>query len=67
MLNAIIYLAALGAFYALVYYLNHRTPRPQGCEEIDATCGTCSLGHCGNHPSQQFTEVKLTLKEKNNA
>ena len=57
-MEAVLYLAALGGFYGLVFFLNHKTPRPEGCEDIEATCSSCSLGHCGNHPSQQIKEIK---------
>lgn len=46
------YLGILGAFYALVYYLNHKTPVPEGCEDLKASCKGCHDFSCGNHPSQ---------------
>lgn len=53
-LSAALYIAFLGGFYGLFYYLNHRTPKPAGCEALTAACNGCSLGSCGNHPSQNF-------------
>lgn len=58
MLPAILYLGVLGALYALVYYINHKTPVPKGCEEIIAACGSCTTNICGAHPSQQIKEIK---------
>ncbi|MBN2849932.1 MAG: hypothetical protein JXK92_04680 [Erysipelotrichaceae bacterium] len=52
-MEPVLYLAALGGLYALVYYLNHKTPVPAGCESIRAACDGCAIGSCGNHPSQQ--------------
>lgn len=47
---AIVVLAGLGAFYALAYFLNQSTPLPEGCEEIEAACSSCSSGTCSVKP-----------------
>lgn len=52
-MTAVLYLAALGGLYAVAYYFNHKTPVPAGCENIKAACDGCSIGSCGNNPSQQ--------------
>ncbi|MGB7593967.1 MAG: hypothetical protein WBL80_00200 [Erysipelotrichaceae bacterium] len=58
-MEAVLYLAALGGIYALAYYFNHKTPVPAGCESFKAACNGCSVGSCGNNPSQQeFKEEK---------
>ena len=31
---AVVFFAVLGGIYALAYYLNHRTPKPAGCEDL---------------------------------
>lgn len=51
-MGGVFYLGVLGAFYALVYYLNHKTPVPEGCEDLKASCKGCHDFSCGNHPSQ---------------
>ena len=53
MIPAVLLLAGLGAFYALGYVLNHRTPVPKGCEDLKAECEGCHDFSCGNHPSYQ--------------
>lgn len=49
----LVYLGALGAVYALVYHLNHKTPLPKGCEHLKAECKGCSDHSCCNHPGQK--------------
>lgn len=41
---AIFYFAILAAIYAAVYYLNHKTPLPKGCER--AVCKGCKNWGC---------------------
>lgn len=49
----ILILAGLGAAYALVYYLNHKTPVPEGCEQYQQACQGCQDFACANHPDNQ--------------
>ncbi|MEE0831778.1 MAG: hypothetical protein UIM26_09985 [Longicatena sp.] len=56
MLKAVLYLAILGGIYALVYYLNSRTPLPEGCENLKAECEGCHDVSCCNHPTHQQKE-----------
>lgn len=56
MLKAVLYLAILGGLYALVYYLNHKTPVPEGCEHLKAECEGCHDVSCCNHPVYQQKE-----------
>ena len=51
MIYAIVLFAVMGGFYALLYYLNHKTPVPKGCEDAKAQCAGCRVTSCGNHPS----------------
>lgn len=51
---AVLFFAALAAVYALLYYLNHKTPLPKGCENIKAGCEGCHDASCGNHPSHDL-------------
>ncbi len=52
-MEALIFVAILGAFYAGLYILNHKTPVPAGCEEMITSCNGCSISSCGLHPSQK--------------
>ncbi len=49
-MEAVLLLAGLGATYALVYYLNQNTAVPEGCEEVDANCASCTVGSCSIKP-----------------
>ncbi len=44
---AILVVVVLGAFYGVVYYLNHKIPVPSGCEDISESCKNCSISSCG--------------------
>jgi len=59
-MEGVLYLAALGGVYGLLYYLNHKTPVPAGCEDLKADCEGCNIHSCGNHPTKQ--EYKEELK-----
>lgn len=52
-MQGILILAALGGIYGLVYYLNHKTPVPKGCEEFQQACHGCKDFACANHPDNQ--------------
>ncbi|MEG0094549.1 MAG: hypothetical protein RSF69_02995 [Erysipelotrichaceae bacterium] len=54
MLAAVLLFACLGGVYGLLYYLNHKTPVPPGCEHIKAECKGCHDTACGNHPSNNI-------------
>lgn len=56
---AVIFALALAGFYALVYFINHRTPVPEGCENIKADCEGCNITSCGSHPTHDYTEEKV--------
>ncbi|MBR5207813.1 MAG: hypothetical protein IKV65_04865 [Erysipelotrichaceae bacterium] len=49
---AAIFALTMGGLYAALYYLNHRTPVPKGCENLKEECSGCSISSCANHPSQ---------------
>ncbi|MFV0380374.1 MAG: hypothetical protein ACK5KQ_06100 [Anaerorhabdus sp.] len=53
---AILILAGLIIFYVTFYYLNHKTPVPEGCEDLKVDCDGCKVSSCGNHPVNQ--EIK---------
>lgn len=50
-MKALLLLAGLGALYGCLYYFNHKTPVPKGCEDLKAGCQGCKDFSCGNHPS----------------
>ena len=47
---AVVFFAVLGGSYALAYYLNHRTPKPAGCEDLKPSCKGCHDRNCMNNP-----------------
>ncbi|MCR0288357.1 hypothetical protein MKC84_02345 [[Clostridium] innocuum] len=49
----VLYLGALGAVYALVFYFNHKTPLPKGCEDLKAQCKGCHDHSCYNNPAHE--------------
>lgn len=49
-MQAVLLIAILGAVYALVYYLNQNTAVPEGCDDIGATCTSCSSSTCSVKP-----------------
>ncbi len=51
MLLAAIYFALLGSIYAILYYLNRRTPVPQGCESLKSQCKGCQDYSCQHNPA----------------
>ncbi len=56
-LIALAYIAGLGGVYALLHFLNAKTPIPAGCEELLEACGTCSTGSCTLHPTNRLKET----------
>ena len=36
--TAVLFFALLGGIYAASYYLNHKTPKPPGCEDLKPQC-----------------------------
>jgi len=55
-LAALLFLAVMGGLYALLYYLNHRTPVPEGCENLKAECDGCRITSCENHPVHDLSK-----------
>ncbi|MFR4218679.1 MAG: hypothetical protein ACLT16_13600 [[Clostridium] innocuum] len=49
----VLYLGALGAVYALVFYFNHKTPLPKGCEDLKAQCKGCHDHSCCNNCTEE--------------
>ena len=55
-LAAILILAGLAALYGVAYYLNHKTPVPEGCENLKQSCQGCKDFSCGNNPAHDIKE-----------
>ena len=53
---ALLFGLCLGCVYALLYYLNHKTPLPKGCENIKAECDGCKITSCDLHPTHNIKE-----------
>mgnify|MGYP000010737158 FL=1 len=47
---AVVFFAVLGGAYALAYYLNRKTPRPAGGENLKPECKGCHDRSCMNNP-----------------
>lgn len=52
-LGVLLVLGVLAGAYGLLYYVNKKTPEPEGCEEIEHTCSGCQITSCGRHPSHK--------------
>lgn len=50
---ALIVLAVFAGIFVLSYVLNKRTPKPEGCDEIDESCLSCSNTLCRNKPKNK--------------
>ncbi len=52
LIYAVGFALVMGGLYAALYYLNHKTPVPEGCENLKEECEGCGVSSCANHPSQ---------------
>lgn len=53
-----LFIIVLGSIYVLCYYLNHKTPKPKGCEEMTSACEGCHVTTCENNPVREYKESK---------
>lgn len=53
---AILFAMAIASVYAVLYYLNHKTPVPKGCEDLKVECEGCKISSCELHPSHDIKE-----------
>ena len=44
----------MASLYCLAYYLNAKTPKPKGCENLKSECQGCKVVGCANHPSHDL-------------
>lgn len=49
-MSATIYFIVLAALYGVFYYFNHKTPKPEGCENLKSNCDGCKITSCMSHP-----------------
>ena len=54
---AVILFVVLGCIAVVGYILNSRTPKPEGCDNIDEVCENCSITSCLKNPKLK-EEVK---------
>ena len=50
-LLAILFFGALVAIYIVLYLMNKKTPKPEGCEDLKADCDGCKDFACTNNPA----------------
>lgn len=43
---AILIVLALIGIFILSYIVNHHTPKPEGCENLEPDCGHCPVEGC---------------------
>lgn len=49
----IIIIGVLIAMFITFFLLNRKTPRPEGCEDLDAECETCPITTCLKNSSKK--------------
>ena len=49
----IIIIGVLIAMFITFFLLNRKTPRPEGCEDLDAECETCPITTCLKNSSNK--------------
>lgn len=50
MIAAIILFVVLASFTVIGYVLNAKTPKPDGCQNLDGMCEGCSITSCIQNP-----------------
>lgn len=48
---AILFFALLVTIYIVLYFMNKKTPLPEGCENLKADCEGCKDYACTNNPA----------------
>lgn len=51
----IIMIVMIGAFIGS-YLLNKKTPKPEGCENLDENCEGCQITSCAHHKNNKEEE-----------
>ena len=52
-LASTIILVVLIAMFIVCFLLNKKTPKPEGCEDLEAECETCPITTCLKNSSQK--------------
>ena len=52
-LLAIVIIVVLVVLFIGTYVLNKRTPKPEGCEDLEAECETCPITTCLKNTSKK--------------
>ncbi|MCI6271534.1 MAG: hypothetical protein MR601_01160 [Erysipelotrichaceae bacterium] len=51
-----LYAMCIAGIYGVLYYFNHKTPVPKGCEDLKANCEGCNISSCELHPVHENKE-----------
>lgn len=54
---AVLFALVLGGVFALSYYMNKKTPKPAGCEDLTAECHGCAITSCEHHPNNELKGI----------
>ena len=49
----VLVIGALIALFIVCFLLNKKTPKPEGCEDLDAECETCPVTTCLKNNSKK--------------
>lgn len=50
---AVAFFAALVGLYIVLFLMNRRTPKPEGCENLKPDCSACKDYSCPNHSKKE--------------
>lgn len=53
---AILVFAVFAGLFILIYYLNSKTKKPEGCEELPEECVKCKVTLCNRNPNKEKKE-----------
>lgn len=53
-MQAVIYFIILASIYGVFYYFNHKTPTPEGCENLKSSCEGCNITSCMSNPIHDY-------------
>ncbi|HIU13355.1 MAG TPA: hypothetical protein IAD15_04725 [Candidatus Fimiplasma intestinipullorum] len=57
-LMAVFWMAILVFLYIGLYVANKKTPKPEGCENLEAGCEGCQLYDCTHNPVHHEEEKR---------
>lgn len=52
-LIAILLIVVFVFLFIFSYLLNKKTPKPEGCKELDEQCETCQISSCLHHKERK--------------